>query len=527
MSEAPLFSFWSTWRSTVPLALTLVCAAPVWQRCSEPTNDQSHTGHPHKSEWTCSMDPHVRRSSPGRCPVCGMDLIEDSETRVPTDTASTRLSRAAVTRARIETDPVQFSVLPSRQIRLFGRIDLDPGRVTVETARVSGWVSTLAVSDVGQSVSRGQLVANIYSPEIYDAHYELLTALDAVKQAEADGNSSRSAKSSLTNTRNWFLRHGITAENVRRFERIKKPTRFVGARATATGVVLKRIVSRGHYVRRGSPLLEIADLSRVWVRMDIRRSDLAFVREGQSVEIIGEDEDHPTTQAQIDFVSPVVEPASQTIEVRATLPNPHHRWRPGTYVTAIVHAPSAETQLVIPSSAPLFAGPHAVVYVASGDEPDHVEFTLRRVRLGRQAGGLYPVLEGLAEGERIVRSGAFFIDADVQLKARRSMVSTVERATSVLSSPPRNPASQPAAHPTSRPRQKEAMPSPANRPSTRPSSRPSSAPPSRAATRSASPIAAGIGVTPTPAASPTSEAPARNAKATANDEGDRRAAAID
>lgn len=379
--------------------------------------------------WTCSMHPQIRRDEAGQCPICGMDLIPvESTTPDDTDTTTVSLSERAKILARIRTAEVHRLGSGRVQRRLLGRVDYDETSLRTVTAWIGGRIERLHVSTTGERVRRGQVIATLYSPEVYNSHQDLIQARQQLERLQegATPSARRSAEAALNAARDRLRLLGVPAGEVLAMERADKPSERVRIRTPFGGTVIERLATQGNYVETGSGLYRVADLSTLWVQLDAYESDLPVLKAGQEVLLRVEALPGELFTGRVTFVDPVLDPKTRTARVRVEVANRDRRLRPGMFVDASVQSDSAaknteEAPLVVPATAPLFTGRRSVVYVeVEGTETPTYE--ARVVALGTRMGDLYPVLKGLHEGERVVVHGAFAIDADLQIRGGTSMM---------------------------------------------------------------------------------------------------------
>jgi len=395
-----------------------------------------HTGHEHGSGsgeaeaevWTCSMHPQIKLPEAGSCPICGMDLIplEKTEGDEPT-LDQVVLSERAKALARIETVSVRRAAAAVEK-RLLGRLAYDETKVRTITPWTDGRIDRLFVSAVGEKIKRGKMIASIYSPEIYAAQVDLL---QAKKQVERLGKAlpiaKKAAKSAQEASRTRLRLLGVAPGEVEKMAANETPTRNVAVTAHYAGTIVEQMVHEGAYVKAGTPLFRTADLSTIWAQLDAYEEDLSTVAVGQSVTLMVSSFPGESFEGEVAFVDPIVDRRTRTAQIRVVIDNEDGRLSPGMFADAIVHAadPDAEEQeespLVIPFSAPLFTGKRSVVYVELPDKA-RPTYEAKVVRLGPRAGDYYAVLEGLAEGDRVVVRGAFVLDSDLQIRGGRSMM---------------------------------------------------------------------------------------------------------
>lgn len=419
----------------LPIVALLAFGLGTWLSGRSEAGEEHGKRHSHENRttiWTCSMDPQVRQNEPGQCPICGMDLIpverdeEDEE-----DASRVVLSERAKTLARIRTTEVQRLGSGRVERRLLGRVDYDETSLRTVTAWIGGRIERLQVSTTGERVKRGQVIATLYSPEVYNAHQDLIQARQQLERLleGATPNASRAAEAALGAARDRLRLLGVPGGEVRSMEKAGKPSERVRIRTPFGGTVIERLATQGSYVETGSGLYRVADLSTLWVQLDAYESDLSVLDAGQEVLVRVEALQGDVFKGRVTFVDPVLDPQTRTARVRIEVNNEDRRLRPGMFVEASVRGVGAErpedAPLVIPATAPLFTGRRSVVYVELPNT-EAPTYEARVVNLGTRMGELYPVLSGISEGERVVIHGAFAIDADLQIQGGSSMMATDE-----------------------------------------------------------------------------------------------------
>lgn len=374
--------------------------------------------------WTCSMHPAVQQPSPGDCPICGMDLVLATAGPSATTTDEVVLSDRARALARLRTTAVVRQPDAAASVRLLGTLEPDESTQRAVTAWVAGRIDRLHVNTTGERLVRGQMVATLYSPEVYAAHQDLLTATQQVRRLQdASSSAGLAAAAALRAARDRLSLLGIPAAEVDRMATADTPARGLPIRSPFAGTVIERVAVEGAYVETGAPLYRVAQLDQLWAQLDAYEADLARLEVGQPVALRVEGRAEPI-DATVSFIEPTLDPRRRTARVRVAVDNPAGDLRPGLFVEALVRAPADATAgapLVIPDTAPLFTGRRSIVYVER-DTPAGLAYTPRTVRLGPKLGDVFPVVAGLSEGERVVSRGAFAIDADLQIQGGASMM---------------------------------------------------------------------------------------------------------
>ncbi len=374
--------------------------------------------------WTCSMHPQIRMEEPGQCPICGMNLIraEGGPSHAAPDPGVVTLSPRARALAGVRTTEV-IRTDPRAEVRLLGRVDYDETRLRMVTPWTDGRIDRLRVRATGTKVRKGQVVAELYSPEVYAGMRDLLVAKKQAGRLSGGlhGSTNLSA-AALSSAREKLRLLGVSESELEAIERSGTAPKKVSIRSPFAGTVLERNVEQGDYVKAGTVLFHIADLSKVWVQIDAYESDLPHLARGNTVLIELDALPGETFEGSIGFIDPVLDKTTRTAQVRVEVDNDDGRLRPGMFAQAVVRT-ELETksgQIVVPRSAVLFTGRRSVVYVAQPGSPG--SYALREVRVGGRGGPLLPVLAGLSEGEVVVTNGAFVLDADLQLRGGASMM---------------------------------------------------------------------------------------------------------
>jgi Cu(I)/Ag(I) efflux system membrane fusion protein len=363
--------------------------------------------------WTCSMDPQIRMPKPGKCPICGMELIPLVQSNTSSiDPDAVHLSKEAAQLANVLTSVVSKQK-PVKEVRLYGKVQADERLLQSQVAHVPGRVERLAVNFTGEAIVKGQILAQIYSPELITAQQELL---EAARTRQSQPAFYEAAKEKL---RYWKL----TDNQISTIEKKGIAQNTIEVESNTNGIVTARRVNTGDYVSQGTVLFDIADLSKVWVLFDAYESDLQFLHKGEKISFTIQALPGINYSGNIAFIDPVIDPVTRVAKVRVEAGNQSGKLKPEMFSTGIVSSTLNEylNNLVIPKSAVLWTGKRSVVYVKQTgiDEP---VFKIREVELGPMLGESYVIMNGLSEGEEIVTSGTFSVDAAAQLEGKPSMM---------------------------------------------------------------------------------------------------------
>jgi membrane fusion protein, copper/silver efflux system len=372
--------------------------------------------------WTCAMHPQIRMSKPGKCPICGMDLIPLTQNASPVNPNAVTLTEDAAELANVSTTVVTRRK-PVKEVRLYGKVQADERLLQSQVAHIPGRIDKLMVNFTGEAVRKGQTLAVIYSPELVTAQQELL---ETVKTKQSQPEIYQAAKERLSQ---WKL----TDAQIAGIESSGKVQYEFDVLSNTTGVVISRRVNTGDHVGEGTVLYDIADLSHVWVMFDAYESDLPFLQTGDNMKFTVQALPGTSFTGKIIFIDPVLDPVTRVAKVRVEINNESGRLKPEMFATGIVNArlDGYRNDLVIPRSAVLWTGKRSIVYVKDPDAKEPV-FKMREITLGPMLGNSYVVINGLKEGEEIVTQGTFSVDAAAQLAGKPSMMNPRGEKTSAM-----------------------------------------------------------------------------------------------
>lgn len=363
--------------------------------------------------WTCAMHPQIRMPQPGKCPICGMELIPLAQSNASSiDPAAVHLSKEAVQLANVLTSVVTKQK-PIKEIRLYGKVQADERLFQSQVAHVPGRIERLTVNFTGESVVKGQVLAEIYSPELITAKQELL---ETVKTKQLQPELYEASKEKL---RQWKL----TDDQIGKIENSGVIQNNFEVLSNTSGTVIARRVNTGDHVAQGTVLFDIADLSKVWIMFDAYESDLQFLHNGEKLSFTLQALPGIDFTGNIVFIDPVIDPVTRVAKVRVETGNQSGKLKPEMFATGIVTSTLTEyhDNVVIPKSAVLWTGKRSVVYVKQPGSEEPV-FKIREVELGPMLGESYVIMNGLSEGEQVVTSGTFSVDAAAQLEGKPSMM---------------------------------------------------------------------------------------------------------
>ncbi|WP_040247507.1 efflux RND transporter periplasmic adaptor subunit [Psychroserpens mesophilus] len=387
-----------------------------WLLFGSSSNEETEHNHNEVSEtnqmWTCSMHPQIMQPESGDCPICGMDLIPAESSADGLLADQFKLTENAMALANIQTTVVGKGNIDGNTLKLSGKIAENEEANAVQVSYFSGRIERLNISFTGEEVRKGQLLATIYSPELYAAQQELITA-SSLKESQPALYKAVRNKLKL-----WKL----SESQINQIEETQKVKENFPVYATVSGTVTEKLVEQGDYIKQGQPLLKIANLNTVWANFDVYENQIDLFKKGQEVLVTTNAYANKEFKGKVDFIEPILNTKTRTVTLRVVLNNKNDVFKPGMFVTANIErvASSNDEVLTIPASAVLWTGERSVVYLKTN--PDQTVFEMREVVLGNQIGNEYEVLEGLFVGNEIVTNGTFTVDAAAQLQGKKSMM---------------------------------------------------------------------------------------------------------
>jgi RND family efflux transporter MFP subunit len=387
--------------------------------------------------WVSPMDPGFIRDKPGKAP-CGMDLVPVYESAEEEAPGTIKVSPAAVQSMGVTTTKVQVRPL-SRMTLTVGMVTFDERNLNVITTKMDGWVERLYVRATGDPIHQGQPLLSIYSPELVTTQREYLLALKNLqamqksKIPEYQEGGRRLLEASRQRLKLW----DIPDSEIAHLQQTGEVRKTLTLNSPVNGIVTKRMVTQGMYLKAGMPALEVADLSTIWVDADIYQYELPWIKVGQMVTMTLDYLPGETFQGRIDYIYPYMKEVTRTARVRLRFPNPRLKLKPEMFASVKIESPVVHNAVVIPSDAVLDTGIKQHVFIALGQG----RFEPREVKLGVLGdNGLREVLSGLKGGEEVVTSAQFMLDSESRFReAVQMMMPGMEKKSLQEESPPPMP----------------------------------------------------------------------------------------
>jgi Cu(I)/Ag(I) efflux system membrane fusion protein len=333
----------------------------------------------------------------------GMDYVPVYADEVSQVRGAVHLTNEKIQRSGVRTTAVRRAAL-SNTVRATGTVAADETRQAVLSARFTGFVEKLYVSQTGDVVRAGQPLMRVWveSPELL------------VKEADYIGSLQSGAPAHAAMAANLLRQYGVAQSELNEMARSGVPTRSITFVAPASGTVMEKPIVQGMHFATGDTLFKTTDLSRVWVLAEVSERDLAAVRVGQTATIGFRDDPSASFEGKVLFVYPQVDQTTRTVKVRIAVANTGNRLRIGQYADVRIEAPAVATaSLVVPVSAVVDDGSRQIAFVA---KPGGV-FEPRVLKLGARNGDSVEVLSGLNDGDQVVTAGNFLIDSESNLQS--------------------------------------------------------------------------------------------------------------
>ena len=441
-----------------------------WLKTAGETQSSSSVGSA-EAVHTCPMHPQIRQPGLGDCPICGMPLVPATAGGADLDEFAVSIEPAQRRLANIKTVTVTEQPV-SRQLQTIGSIEIDESRQATISSYIDGRLEKIYADYTGVEVQEGDHLAVVYSPQLYSAQIEYLEAKKTLESFSDSALASiREAQEKLAdNSRQRLLELGMTADQLRELDTTEAAKSRLTIYAPMGGTVIEKLAEEGKYIEAGEPIYRIADLSMVWLMLELFPEDASRIRFGQQVQARLSSNPNEVLTGRVAFIAPNVDPSSRTVGVRVEFTNDQRKLRPGDYAEATITIPigpegeiydqdlagkwispmhpqiirdqpgpcpvcgmqlvpttrygyaatpvDQPVSVTIPRSALLLAGQNSVAYV----ETEAGRFELRVVKIGPFLKNNVVILEGIEPGEQVATSGNFLIDSQMQLAGKPSLI---------------------------------------------------------------------------------------------------------
>ena len=334
------------------------------------------------------------------------------DNQIPSEFVGIEISPEKQQLIGIKTEEIALRKLV-KNIRTVGIVEADERKIAHVHVKFSGWIKDMFIYE-GAYVKHGDPLFTIYSPDLVSTQEEYLLALKAKNTLDKSSypEVSSGASSLLEATRRRFRLWDISESELKTIEKTGKPLTYMTIHSHMNGYITKRMFFPGMHVAEHEDVLIMADLSTVWVIANVYEYELLLVKEGEEATLQLSYYPGETFTGKVMYIYPMLDISTRTAKVRFEFPNPDNKLKPGMYANVVLQSDLGEI-LSVAEDAVIDTGERKVVFIASGDG----YFDPREVKVGKKAEGYYEVMDGLREGEQVVRSAAFFVDSESRLKA--------------------------------------------------------------------------------------------------------------
>ena len=380
-----------------------------WKAAAAPAEPEQVHDPGEISHYTCAMHPWVKKDNPDEvCPVCSMDLTPVTKQEVTEGII--RIDRERRQAFGVTTAPVarRRLIVP---VKAVGKVVYDERRLADVTLKYKGWIERLHVEETGERVRKGQVLFEVYSPELFAAQHELILAASEAESATTETQKARAA-ALLSGARKRMKLWDLTEGQINAIIASGEPRRQVAVRSPASGYVIEKNVVEGAAVEPGTQLYRIADLDRVWVEAEVYEEQIPLIKKGQGVEVKLTHVDAEPIVGVVSFIYPFLEGKTRTARVRIELDNKSQKLLPDMFAEVHLKVDRGEA-LAVPEAAIIYSGPRRIVFVDVGQ--DRLRPTV--IETGIKSDGWVEVKKGLEAGDVVVVSGNFLVAAESRLKS--------------------------------------------------------------------------------------------------------------
>jgi len=353
------------------------------------------------SRYVCPMHSQIVRDQPGSCPICGMALVKKVIDSQAGKRPTVEISNAVVNSMGVRTAPAEKQTL-WRYIQTVGRIEYDETRLAHVHPRAEGWIEKLNLRVEGDPVKKGQVLGEVYSPEILNAKVDFLIALN-----------QSAGKVRMQKARNQLRLLGVPEGTISLIQKRGESLNTVPLIAPSSGVVTKLGMREGMFVKPDMEIVTIADLGKIWVLVDVYEHQIDWLSVGQSTEIRVPAYPGRIWEGTVQYIYPDLDPKSRTLKVRLAFDNPDGLLKANMFAEVVIYGGPKREVLAVPSDAVIETGRRSSVVLALGQG----RFRPVDVETGMASNGMVEILNGVKAGDEVVISGQFLIDSESSLQA--------------------------------------------------------------------------------------------------------------
>jgi len=357
--------------------------------------------------YTCSMDPQVIEYKPGKCPICHMKLTAVKKSNGE-NKDEILLSGQQIQLGNIQTDTIRNGSLGD-QVVLTGTLTFDQVKETSVSSRTMGRIEKLYYKNIGDYVKRGAPLYNLYSEELNNAKQEYLLALEQKKTFETE--TAIDFDQLIRSAKNKLLLWGMNETQIQELADNKKATPFTTFFSTADGYITQLDIREGDYVMEGGTIVELVDLSTLWVEAQVYTSQLAEINNNSIATVQLPGFEGKEIKGKIEFVNPEINPDTRINLIRVSIPNPGNRLKPGMPAYVLLRSPQRKT-LTLPIDAVIRDGKGATIWIRTGAH----SFKNKMVTVGLESDDMIEIKSGLNAGDVVVITGAYLLQSEYIFK---------------------------------------------------------------------------------------------------------------
>ena len=411
----------------VGIALLGLAQRNNWIESASAGNESSSVGTTSEEaevSYICPMMCVPPTNKPGRCPVCAMELVPAAKgsSRGPSSTIEIDPRSRRV--AGIRTTVATLQSL-TREVSSVGEIKYDETQQKTLSAYIDGRIEELKADYTGVEVKKGESLGLLYSPDLYSAQVEYIKTIEFNKKSSSSNARVQSSNQRLLeSSRQRLVELGMTEPQIKNLESERVAKRTLNLYAPISGTVIEKMTTPGQYIKAGAPIYRLADLSKVWLVLELFPEDAKAIQLGQTVIATTQSLGSETFEGTVEFIEPTVDPKMRTVGVRVAINNEKGFLKPGEFAQATLTIPLATDEgmphetVVIPRNSLLSIGKTSLAYV----ETKPGEFQLRKLKTGPSVNGMIAVFDGVTAGENVVSKSTFLLDAQMQLQGNPSLI---------------------------------------------------------------------------------------------------------
>ena len=375
--------------------------------------------------YICPMMCVPPTNKPGRCPVCAMELVPAAKGSSSGPSSTIEIDPRSRRVAGIKTTVATLQTL-AREVSSVGEIKYDETQQKTLAAYIDGRIDKLKADYTGIEVKKGESLGLLYSPDLYSAQVEYVKTLEFNERSSSSSNRVQTSNQRLLkSSRQRLVELGMTEPQIKNLESERVARRTLDLFAPISGTVIEKMATPGQYIKAGAPIYRLADLSKVWLVIELFPEDAKAIRLGQKVKATTQSLGSEPFEGSVEFIEPTVDPQKRTVGVRVAIDNNKGILKPGEFAQATMTIPLASDQsgmtqetVVIPRNSLLSIGKTSLAYVET--KPGF--FQLRKLKTGPSVDGMIAVLDGITAGDNVVSKSTFLLDAQMQLQGNPSLI---------------------------------------------------------------------------------------------------------